>query len=47
MIGVNGAKTPMPTKVNLDLDPNGKDVDQKLYRSMIGPCFTFAHLDWT
>jgi hypothetical protein len=36
MIGVNGAKIPMPTKVNLDLDPNGKDVDQKLYRSMIG-----------
>src|SRR3954467_2500931 len=33
---VKGAKTPMPTKVNLDLDPNGKDVDQKLYRSMIG-----------
>ena len=26
----------MATKVNLDLDPNGKDVDQKLYRSMIG-----------
>jgi hypothetical protein len=36
MIGVNGAKTPMPTKVNLDLNPNGKYVDQKLYRSMIG-----------
>ena len=33
---VNGANTPMATKVNLDLDPNGKDVDQKLYRSMIG-----------
>jgi hypothetical protein len=26
----------MPTKVNLELDPNGKEVDQKLYRSMIG-----------
>ena len=26
----------MATKVNLDLDPNGKDVDQKLYRSIIG-----------
>jgi hypothetical protein len=36
MIGVNSAKTPMPIKVNLDLNPNGKDVDQKLYRSMIG-----------
>jgi hypothetical protein len=36
MIGVKGAKTPMPTKVNLDLDSNGKDVDQKLYHSTIG-----------
>jgi hypothetical protein len=26
----------MPTKVVLDLDPNAKDVDQKLYHSMIG-----------
>jgi hypothetical protein len=34
--GVKGAKTPMPTKVTLDLDPSGKEVDQKLYRSMIG-----------
>jgi hypothetical protein len=34
--GVKGAKTPMPTKVTLDLDPSGKVVDQKLYRSMIG-----------
>jgi hypothetical protein len=34
--GVKGAKTPMPTKVTLDLDLNGKEVDQKLYRSMIG-----------
>jgi hypothetical protein len=34
--GVKGAKTPMPTKVTLELDPNGKEVDQKLYRSMIG-----------
>jgi hypothetical protein len=33
---VKGAKTPMPTKVTLDLDPSGKEVDQKLYRSMIG-----------
>jgi hypothetical protein len=35
--GVKGAKTPMPTKVTLELDPNGKQVDQKLYSSMIGP----------
>jgi hypothetical protein len=34
--GVKGAKTPMPTKITLDLDPNGKEVDQKLYRSMVG-----------
>jgi hypothetical protein len=33
---VKGAKTPMATKVTLDLDPNSKDVDQKLYHSMIG-----------
>jgi hypothetical protein len=26
----------MPTKVTLDLYPNGKEVDQKLYHSMIG-----------
>jgi hypothetical protein len=31
-----GAKTPMPTKVTPNLDPNGKEVDQKLYRYMIG-----------
>ena len=30
------ASTPMPTKCQLDIDPNGKAVDQKLYRSMIG-----------
>ena len=29
-------KTPMATNGQLDLDPNGKDVDQKVYRSMIG-----------
>jgi hypothetical protein len=34
--GVKGGKTIMPTKVTLELDPNGKEVDQKLYRSMIG-----------
>jgi hypothetical protein len=34
--GVKGTKTPMPIKVTLDLDPSGKEVDQKLYRSMIG-----------
>ena len=29
-------KFPMPTKCKLDSDPNGKAVDQKVYRSMIG-----------
>src|SRR6266567_3638471 len=33
---VKGAKTPMTTKCLLDLDPNGKEVDLKVYRSMIG-----------
>jgi hypothetical protein len=33
--GVKGAKNLMSTKVTLELDPNGKEVDQKLYRSMI------------
>ena len=36
MKDLNGAPTPMATKCHLDLDPNGKDVDQKVYRSMIG-----------
>jgi hypothetical protein len=27
---------PNPTKCHLELDPNGKVVDQKVYRSMIG-----------
>jgi hypothetical protein len=34
--GVKGARTTMPTKFTLDLEPNGKEVDQKLYHSMIG-----------
>ena len=33
---VKPASTPMPTKCQLDIDPNGKAVDQKLCRSMIG-----------
>ena len=31
-----GMKTPMPTSGNLDLTKDGKPVDQKVYRSMIG-----------
>ena len=33
---VKPTSTPMPTKCQLDIDPNGKAVDQKVYRSMIG-----------
>ena len=36
MKDLNGAPTPMATKTHLELNPNGKDVDQKVYRSMIG-----------
>ena len=31
-----GMKTPMPTSGHLDLTKDGKSVDQKVYRSMIG-----------
>ena len=33
---VKPASTPMPVKCQLDIDPSGKAVDQKVYRSMIG-----------
>ena len=33
---MKGVATPMVTKCHLALDPNGKEVDQKVYRSMIG-----------
>jgi hypothetical protein len=33
---VKPAKTPMSTKCQLDIDPDGKVVDQKVYHSMIG-----------
>jgi hypothetical protein len=36
MKDVKGVATPMQTKCHLELNPNGKDVDQKVYRSMIG-----------
>ena len=36
MQDLNGAPTPMETKTHIELNPNGKDVDQKVYRSMIG-----------
>src|SRR3954464_9916248 len=32
---LNGAPTPMATKTHLEQNPNGKDLDQKVYRSMI------------
>ena len=31
-----GMKTPMPTSGHLDLTKDGKSVDQKVYRSMLG-----------
>jgi len=36
MENLNGAKTPSQLKCDLHLDPTGKEVDQKVYRSMIG-----------
>ncbi|KAK1661717.1 hypothetical protein QYE76_049876, partial [Lolium multiflorum] len=36
MTEMKGVATPMVTKCHLALDPNGKEVDQKVYRSMIG-----------
>jgi hypothetical protein len=36
MENLKGVKTPMPTTCHLEEDPNGKNVDQKVYRSMIG-----------
>ena len=37
-------KIPMTTNGHLDLDQGGKDVDQKVYRSMIGSLLNFVHL---
>src|SRR3954465_5032769 len=36
MMDLNGVDTPMQTKCHLELNPKGKDVDQQVYRSMIG-----------
>ena len=36
MTEMKGVATPMITKCHLAIDPNGKEVDQKVYRSMIG-----------
>ena len=36
LTNVKPYKFPMDTKANLHLDPEGKEADQKLYRSMIG-----------
>ena len=36
MVNAKPIKTPMPTNGHLDLDKDGKVVDQKVYRSMIG-----------
>ena len=37
-------KTPIVVNEYLDLNEDGKSVDQKVYRSMIGSLFTFVHL---
>ena len=36
MKDAKGKRFPMDTKCHLELNPKGVDVDQKLYRSMIG-----------
>ena len=36
LLGLNGVTTPMQTKCHLQLNPDGKEIDQKEYRSMIG-----------
>jgi len=36
MENLNGVETPSQLKCDLHLDPIGKEVDQKVYRSMIG-----------
>src|SRR3954451_23934667 len=36
MTDLNGVATPMQTKCHLELNPKGKYMDQKVYRSMIG-----------
>src|SRR3954470_14798949 len=36
MTDLNGVATPMQTKCHLELNPKGKPVDQKVYRSIIG-----------
>src|SRR4051812_8329834 len=40
-------KTPMPTNGFLDADENGKDFDQKKYRSILDSFYIFVHLDLT
>ena len=36
MDGAKASKTPMSTTIKLDKDKNGKSVDEKKYRGMIG-----------
>jgi hypothetical protein len=36
MVNAKPIKTPMPTNGHLDLDKDGKSIDQKVYHSMIG-----------
>ena len=39
-----GYTTPMPTKSHLGPDDNGKEFDQKVYRSMIGSLLSYVRL---
>ena len=44
MVNAKPIKTPMPTNGYLDLNDEGKAVDTKVYRSMIGSLLFYAHL---
>ena len=39
-----GYSTPMPAKHHLGPDANGKEFDQKVYRSMVGSLLYLCHL---
>ena len=47
MDGCKSSKIPISTNIKLDKDENGKPVDEKLYRGMIGSllCLTASRLD--
>src|SRR5437016_5106123 len=47
MDGTKPIKTPMSTNGHLDLNNEGKSMDQKVYRSMIGSFLYLLHLGRT